>query len=108
MATLGRIAQFDRRTTVISWRVNGQAFDLTDATFAGWKEDKSGEREALDGTLFLHDGPTGAMAWTKGAEDTGTPGLFQVQFRATIDGIDYFTLPARWEVVRSLVVEVEP
>jgi hypothetical protein len=109
MATLGKIAQGDRRTVSIAWRVDGNPLDLFGASFTGWKRDHAGIEYAIDGSLAVSDGPTGVMAWTMGEADTGAPGVFSVQFRAVIGGVAYRTLPARWEVVRSLgLAAIEP
>lgn len=94
---LGKTAQGDRRTVTITVT---DAPDISGAIIDGVKRNRvTNVTSALDGTFAVTSAST--FTWTRGEADTGTPGTFDVQFRITVSGVPYLTLPATWTVVRS-------
>ena len=76
--------------------------DLTNATITGTLRNVNTDVvTAIDGTLASSAPTTGVFTWTFGATDTGTAGIYEVQFTATFSddsGKNDTSKPTRWAV----------
>ncbi|RLC98175.1 MAG: hypothetical protein DRI46_11820 [Chloroflexi bacterium] len=80
--------QSSQNTILITWyNVVGEFQDLTAATITGLiRPAGSGSVFPVDGTITVTDGENGKFSWEYGSGDVGTPGNFEVQFKAVIAG----------------------
>lgn len=82
--------------------------NLTNATITGTvKNINTAAVRAIDGTLASSSPTTGVFTWTFGAADTGTAGVYDVQFTATFSDDSNRTdtsKPARWVVYEKFSV----
>lgn len=89
--------------TITWYQADGTTvLDLTNATITGTKRDiNTGTVTALDGALASDAPTTGVFTWAFGAVDTGTAGVYEVQFTATFSDDSNKTdtsKPVRWTV----------
>jgi hypothetical protein len=85
MPSLQPAVKNDRHTgQSITWYAGSTPKVLTGATITGTITDTTtGTSRAITGALSLSDAANGVFTWAYSAADTGTVGVYDVQFTAT-------------------------